>query len=704
VLEAGPFFDVSSTTPPGNVLANVDDAILIDFDGDGYPDLVTQHIAVPPTVPETRLRLHAFRNNRNGTFTDATDAVLGNVTMVHPRDRFVADFNGDGRPDLLIVGHGTDTPPFPGEQAKLFIQSADGRLVDESATRLPQHTSFTHNLAVGDIDGDGDLDLYLANVNGGDSGPRFYLNNGAGFFTEATDRLPGDIANRTGGLAFTAAALVDVNGDGRPDLILGGENSSPVNELLINDGTGHFVRDPRFVLPPKLIGPGAVTVAIASADFNGDGAPDLVLSTTGGTQLLPDGRTIFGYGIPGVQLLLNRGDGTFYDATAQLNLEFSATDTWVEWIRVADLDGDGRPDLVLQGAPGSTGAAFSKTILLNRGGAVFVDASEAYAGGSVTYLQPADVDHDGLIDLVGVNSNAIVVSRGVKRLDRAVFQTVPDDPARLANLSVLTALASRADSFTVGYVVSGASTSNPKPLVIRAAGPALGALGFPGTLDDPKLELFAGSTKTAENEDWGGAPATAAAMAAVGAFAYASPASRDAALVPNIISSDNSVRVSPGASSAAGVGAVIAEVYDATPASARTAATPRLINFSVAKPIAAGGSLTLGFVIAGNTPKKMLIRVIGPGLAAVGLTSGTLGDPQLALYNGKSELIAVNNDWGATPALIVAGAKANAFPIGTAPTKDAMLQIELPPGSYTATATGNANTSGLAIVEVYEVP
>jgi hypothetical protein len=359
---------------------------------------------------------------------------------------------------------------------------------------------------------------------------------------------------------------------------------------------------------------------------------------------------------------------------------------------------------VLQGAPGSSGAAFSRTILLNRGAATFVDASEAYAGGSVTFLQPGDLDRDGIVDLVGVNGNAIVVSRGLKKLDRAVFQTTADDPARLVNLSVLTSLASRDDSFTVGYVASGASATNPKSLVIRAAGPSLAAFGVPGTLDAPKLEIYAGPAKTGENDDWGGAEATTAAMAAVGAFGYAGPTSRDAAQVASVTSTDNSVKVTAGAASATGAGAVIAEVYDATPAGARTAATPRLINFSVAKQISAGGSLTLGFVIGGNTAKAVLIRVVGPGLATVGLTSGTLGDPQLTLYNGRSEKIAVNDDWGATPVLIAAGARVGAFSVGTAATKDAMLQIELTPGSYTATATGNANTSGFAIVEVYELP
>ena len=278
------------------------------------------------------------------------------------------------------------------------------------------------------------------------------------------------------------------------------------------------------------------------------------------------------------------------------------------------------------------------------------------------------------------------------------------DSSRLTNLSVVSTLSSRSDSFSLGYVVSGASATNLKPLVIRAAGPSLGALGFPGTLDDPKLELFAGPTKTGENEDWGGSAATTAAMAAVGGFAYVGPTSRDAAVATNITSSDNSVKITVGTNSVTGAGAVIAEVYDATPTNTITASTPRLVNFSVIKPISAGGSLTLGFTIGGSTAKTVLIRAVGPGLAAVGVTSGTLGDPQLTLFNSGSVAIATNDDWGADPQLTTAGSRVGAFNIGNAPTKDAMLIITLPAGGYTARVTGGGNSSGLAIVEVYEVP
>ena len=81
-----------------------------------------------------------------------------------------------------------------------------------------------------------------------------------------------------------------------------------------------------------------------------------------------------------------------------------------------------------------------------------------------------------------------------------------------------------------------------------------------------------------------------------------------------------------------------------------------------------------------------------------------MADPALTLFNGNSVAIQSNDDWGASPAIAAAAARVNAFSIGTTPTKDAMLLVTLAPGSYTAQATGNGGTSGLAIVEVYEVP
>jgi hypothetical protein len=276
------------------------------------------------------------------------------------------------------------------------------------------------------------------------------------------------------------------------------------------------------------------------------------------------------------------------------------------------------------------------------------------------------------------------------------------NPGRLINLSVLTALATAGDNFSLGYVVSGATQANAKPLVIRAAGPSLGALGVGGTISDPKLELFAGSTKVLENDNWGGANATAAAMAAVGGFPYTSANSLDAAVVASVNSRDNSVKISAGAAAPNAVGLVIGEVYDATTAAAYNAATtPRLINLSVSKNVGAG--LTMGFVIGGATGKTMLVRAIGPTLGSAFGVGDVMADPKLELFDATGKSLATNDNWGGSAALAAAFGDTGAFALN-AGSADAALLTTLAPGNYTAQVTVATGATGVALVEVYEVP
>ncbi len=268
--------------------------------------------------------------------------------------------------------------------------------------------------------------------------------------------------------------------------------------------------------------------------------------------------------------------------------------------------------------------------------------------------------------------------------------------SRIINLSILTPIETSGQDFTMGYVVGGANTSGQKPLVIRAAGPSLGALGVPGTLADPRFELFADTTSTGGNNDWGGSASLANAMAAVGAFAYTSPSSLDAAADVRISTRDNSVKVS---ANGAGTGLVIAEVYDATPEASVTATTPRLINVSVLKNI--GTSLTAGFVIRGGSSQTVLIRAIGPTLVTFGV-GNLVSDPQLTLFRGQTA-IGSNNNWGGTAPLTAAFNQVGAFTLPAA-SLDAALLATLEPGDYTVQVTGVGGTTGTALVEVYEVP
>jgi hypothetical protein len=283
-----------------------------------------------------------------------------------------------------------------------------------------------------------------------------------------------------------------------------------------------------------------------------------------------------------------------------------------------------------------------------------------------------------------------------------------NNPGRLGNLSILTPLAA-GETMTMGTVLGGGGTSGAKPLLARAAGPSLAQLGVSAFLPDPTMALVNTSASpavtVATNDDWAGTASLSTAFAAVGAFAYVGPLSKDAAIFQSGLSPGNyTVQVNDAGT---GAGAVIAELYDATPTGAFTAATTRLVNVSVLKTIGAGASLTVGFYIGGTTSKTVLIRAIGPtlGLAPFNIP-GSMPDPQLTLYNSSQAIIAANNDWGGSPQIANIASRIGAFAVASGTSRDAMLLVTLTPGtSYTAQVNPFGSTAGgTAIVEVYEVP
>jgi len=131
----------------------------------------------------------------------------------------------------------------------------------------------------------------------------------------------------------------------------------------------------------------------------------------------------------------------------------------------------------------------------------------------------------------------------------------------------------------------------------------------------------------------------------------------------------------------------------------------KTINLSTLAAAGAGNStLTAGFFVSGTVPKRLLIRGVGPALAQFGVT-GTLARPEVTVYSGAL-LLARNAGWSSTPdasAIATAAAQSGAFefPAGSA---DAALILNLAPGSYSAQVTGVAGSTGIALVEIYELP
>ncbi len=140
-----------------------------------------------------------------------------------------------------------------------------------------------------------------------------------------------------------------------------------------------------------------------------------------------------------------------------------------------------------------------------------------------------------------------------------------------------------------------------------------------------------------------------------------------------------------------------------TPANAATTARSNFANISTRGVVGTGDdALIAGFVVTGLTPKRMLVRAAGPALAAAGVP-GFLADPRFTVQNRAGAVVAENDNWPVTAAMATACAQAGATPFATG-SRDASTIVTLPPGLYTVVVSGVANTTGIAVVEAFELP
>ena len=266
---------------------------------------------------------------------------------------------------------------------------------------------------------------------------------------------------------------------------------------------------------------------------------------------------------------------------------------------------------------------------------------------------------------------------------------------RLVNISSRARVGSADAVAIAGFVISGTES---KPVLIRAVGPTLGAAPFnlPGVLTTPSLELFRGATSIATNTGIGANRAAIdAAGQLAGAFGLGS-AGTDAAILTTLAPGNYTAVVS---STTAAAGVALVEVYDLSGVSLGQ----KLLNISTRAAVGSGDNVLIaGFVVPPGTTKRVLVRGVGPGLAAFGV-SGVLAQPTLTLYSGSTS-IAANTNWSssADAAAITAGSlQVGAFGLSS---NDSALVATLAPGNYTAQITGPGTATGVALIEVYELP
>jgi len=272
----------------------------------------------------------------------------------------LGDLNGDGLLDIVLA-NGRHSPVFN----RILLNDGKGSFATSNLGDAPDRT---YSAALADLNGDGHLDLVVSN----DTPDRklIYFNDGKGHF-----RMSGTFGEPNWSTRYVT--LADLNGDGYPDIIVANRGNPPEHPVqsfvCFNDGKGHF--------PPCRPLPTESATIIVAADFDGDGAIDLFVPHRDGGQSL---------------ILWNEGKGNFPKVT-----NFGAAKSWARAAATGDLNGDGRPDLVVGDERLGT------FVFMNSGHRAFAEPVTLVGKERVPYSAAiADLNRDGKPDIVIGNLEA----------------------------------------------------------------------------------------------------------------------------------------------------------------------------------------------------------------------------------------------------------------------------------------------------------
>jgi hypothetical protein len=352
-----------------------------DVNGDGKADLIVLN-GDSDTVS-------VLTNNGNGSFAAKVDYATGSRSMSVTS----ADVNGDGKADLIVTSYNSNT-------VSVLTNNGNGSFaakVDYATGAEPVSVTSA------DVNGDGKADLIVANWSGTVS---VLTNNGNGSFAAKVDYTIGWYAH-----SVTSA---DINGDGRADLIvakIGDKNIS----VLTNNGNGTFAAQVEYVTSDYPWFDGLVDYPwiVTSADVNGDGKADLIVTNSGNNT---------------VQVLLNNGNGTF---AAKVDY---ATGLKPSSVTSADINGDGKADLIVANggsntlsvlmntfatvAPAPTYSLAANAASYNEGSnAIFTLTTTGIANGTVlayvmsgTLITAADLTGGSMAGNVTINNNTATIT------------------------------------------------------------------------------------------------------------------------------------------------------------------------------------------------------------------------------------------------------------------------------------------------------
>ncbi len=346
-----------------------------DLNADGQLDLIVTAATFPFNAEASRGPQQGviLFNLGDNTFIEASG---DRPASEHASELYVADFNGDDRQDIFVADHGYDAEPFPGYKNQLLL-GVEGGFLDVT-DRLPDFMDFSHNAAVGDIDSDGDIDIFVMNFKDAGDGtlPYLLINDGSANFQVNVERLPASLRDTPQLQDSFSAELSDLDDDGFPDLVIGRVNrpDGVPTRIHWNNGNGTFDdRSVSFLADQDVFGglEWLQTIEIKGIDLTGDGLKDLLVHGY-------DSRSFAGIS---VQLLVNQGGRVFSDETRQrLGRNFLTADPNLSppgGSLLHDYNGDGIKDINWRTVPVVDDA---------------IRLSEGTAGGDFTHIAYGDFD------------------------------------------------------------------------------------------------------------------------------------------------------------------------------------------------------------------------------------------------------------------------------------------------------------------------
>jgi len=273
--------------------------------------------------------------------------------------------------------------------------------------------------------------------------------------------------------------------------------------------------------------------------------------------------------------------------------------------------------------------------------------------------------------------------------------------SRLGNISTRAFVQTGDNAMIGGFIVQGIE---PKRVIIRAIGPELSRFGVPNVLADPTLELHDGTGGLiASNDNWQhtiiGGIITTNQVRDITTSGHAPTAISESAIIADL-PAGNYTAIVRGVNDTTGVGLV--EVYDLGPSS-----NSILGNISTRSFVQTDDNVMIGgFIVQGTQPKRVILRAIGPELSQFGVPN-PLSDPTLELHDSSGALIASNDNWQHTiiGGIIMSDQVRDIRSSGHAPTdgRESAIIAELLPGNYTGIVRGVNNTTGVGLVEVYDL-